>query len=99
MICTWSDESEEDDEDEDSSSDEEDKKSKLCWMAIGEEDNDDEVNSLFENYSLSDWKDAYSELLDKYDNVKRDNKHLKKKMNLIVHDKTEKKRLQNLKYR
>ena len=91
MICTWSDESDEDDEDEDSSSDEEDKKSKLCLMAIGEEDNDDEVNSPFEDYSLSDWEDAYSDLLDKYDNVKRDNKHLKKKINLIVHDKKNRK--------
>ena len=40
-------------------------------MAIGEEDNDDEVNSPFEDYSLSDWEDAYSELLDKYDNIKK----------------------------
>ena len=65
-------------------------------MAIGEEDNDDEVNSPFEDYSLSDWEDAYSDLLDKYDNVKRDNKHLKKKMNLIVHDKTEKEKITKL---
>ena len=96
MICTWNDESEEDDEDEDSSSDEEEKKSKLCLMAIGEEENDDEVNSPFEDYSLSDWEDAYSELLDKYDNVKRDNKHLKKKMNIIIHDKTDKERIISL---
>ena len=88
MICTWSDEEEDDDEEEDSSSNEENKKSKLCLMAIGEEDNDDKVNSLFEDCSLSDWEDAYSDLLDKYDNVKRDNKHLKKKINLIIHDKT-----------
>ena len=54
MICTWSDESDEDDEDEDSSLDEKNKKSKLCLMAIGEEDNDDEVNSPFEDYSRSD---------------------------------------------
>ena len=65
-------------------------------MVIGEEDNDDEVNSLFEDYSLSDWEDAYSNLLDKYDNVKRDNKHLKKKINLIVHDKSEIKKIISL---
>ena len=65
-------------------------------MAIREEDNDDEVNSPFEDYSLSDWEDAYSELLDKCDNVKRDNKHLKKKINLIVHDKTEKEKITSL---
>ena len=78
MICTWSDESEDDDEDEDSSSEEEDKKSKLCLMAFGEEEIEDEVNSPFEDYSLSDWEDAYSKLLDKYDDLKRNNKHLKK---------------------
>ena len=65
-------------------------------MTIGEEVNDNEVNSPFEDYSLSDWEDAYSELLDKYDNVKRDNKHLKKKINLIVHDKTEKEKITSL---
>ena len=80
MICTWSDESEDEDEDEDSSSEEEDKKSKLCLMAFGDEEIEDEVNSPFEDYSLSDWEDAYSELLDKYDDLKRNNKHLKKKI-------------------
>ena len=54
MICTWSDESEDEDEDEDSSSEEEDKKSKICSMAIGDEEIEDEVNSPFEDYSLSD---------------------------------------------
>ena len=48
-------------------------------------------NSPFDDYSLSDWEDAYSELLDKYDDMKRDNKHLKKKLNQIVHDKIDKK--------
>ena len=62
-------------------------------MAIGEEEIEDEVNSPFEDYSLSDWEDAYSKLLDKYDNIKRDNKHLKKKLNLIIHDKLIKKGL------
>ena len=90
MICTWSDES--DDEDEDSTFEEEDKKSKICLMAIGDEEIKNEVNTPFEDYSLSDWEDAYSELLDKYDDVKRDNKHLKKKLNQIVHDKTDKKK-------
>ena len=47
MICTWSDESEDEDEDEDSSSEEEDKKSKLCLMAFGDEEIEDEVNSPF----------------------------------------------------
>ena len=61
MICTWSDESEDEDEDEDSSSEEEDKKSKICLMAIGDEEIEDEVNSPFEDYSLSDWEDGYSE--------------------------------------
>ena len=78
MICTWSDESEDEDADEDSTSEEEDKKSKICLMAIGDEEIEDEVNSPFEDYSLSDWEDAYSKLLDKYDDLKRDNKHLKK---------------------
>ena len=88
MIFPWSDEEDDDDEEEDTSSKEEEKKSKLCLMTIGEENNDEQVNSSFEDYSISDWEDAYSELLDKYDNVKRDNKYLKKKINSIVHDKT-----------
>ena len=96
MICTWSDESDDEDEDEDSTSEEEDKKSKICLMAIGDEEIETVVNSPFEDYSLSDWEDAYSELLDKYDNIKRDNKHLKKKLNLIVHDKTDKDRILSL---
>ena len=96
MIYTWSDESEDEEEDKDSSSEEEDKKSKLCLMAIGDEEIEDEVNSPFDDYSLSDWEDAYSELLDKYDDLKRDNKHLKKKLNLIVHDKTDKERIISL---
>ena len=85
MICTWSDEEEEDD-DEDTSSHEEDRK--LCLMAKGDEDVDDQVTSLFEDYSNSDWEEAHSELLDKYEHVKRDNRHLKKKINSLVHDTT-----------
>ena len=42
-------------------------------MAFGDEEIEDEVNSPFEDYSLSDWEDAYTELLDKYDDLKRDN--------------------------
>ena len=85
MICSWSDEEEEDD-DEDTSSDEEDRK--LCLMAKGDEDEDDQVTSPFEDYSNSDWKEAYFELLDKYEHFKRDNRHYKKKINSIVHDNT-----------
>ena len=96
MICIWSDESDDEEEDEDSTSEEEDKKSKLCLMAIGDEETETEVSSPFEDYSLSDWEDAYSELLDKYDDLKRDNKHLKKKLNQIVHDKTDKEKIINL---
>ena len=65
-------------------------------MAFGDEEIEDEVNSPFEDYSLSDWEDAYSELLDKYDDLKRNNKHLKKKLNQIVHDKTDKEKIINL---
>ena len=85
MICTWSDEEEEDD-DEDTSSEEEDRK--LCLMTNGDEDDDDQVASPFEDYSNSDWEEAYSELLDKYEHVKRENRHLKRKINSIVHDDT-----------
>ena len=38
MICTWIDESDDEEEDEDSTSEEEDKKTKLCLMAIGDEE-------------------------------------------------------------
>ena len=89
MICTQSDEEDDDDEEEDTSSDEEEEKnSKLCLMARGDEDEEEQVNSSFEDYSNSDQEDAYLELLDKYDNVKRDNKHLKKKINFLSHDNT-----------
>ena len=57
-------------------------------MAKGDEDEDDQVTSPFEDYSNNDWEEAYSELLDKYEHVKRENKHLKKKINSIVHDNT-----------
>ena len=57
IICTWSDQ-EDDDDEEDTSSEEEEKKSKLCLMAIGEEDKDEQVNSPFEDYLISDWEDA-----------------------------------------
>ena len=66
-------------------------------MAFGDEKIEDEVNSPFEDYSLSDWEDAYFELLDKYDDLKRNNKHIKQKLNQIVHDKTDKKKIINLK--
>ena len=85
MICTWSDEEEEDD-DEDTSSEEEDRK--LCLMVKEDKDEDDQVTSPFEDYSNSDWEETYSKLLDKYEHVKRENRHLKKKINSIVHDKT-----------
>ena len=54
MICTWSDESDDEEEDEDSTSEEEDKKSKLCLMAIGDQEIETEVSSSFDDYSLSD---------------------------------------------
>ena len=82
MICTWS--NEEEDDDEDTSSEEEDKK--LCLMAIGDKEDNDHVTSPFEDYSNSDWEEAYFEILDKYEHVKRDNRHLKKKINSLVHD-------------
>ena len=85
MICTQSDEEEEDDN-EDTSSDEEDKK--LCLMANVDEDENDQVTSPFKDYSNNDWEEAYSELLDKYEHVKGDNRYLKKKINSLVHDTT-----------
>ena len=51
-------------------------------------DEDKQVNSPFEDYSNSDWEYTYSELLDKYEIVKRENRHLKKKINSIIHDNT-----------
>ena len=84
MICTLSEEEEEDEGE--TSSDDEDKR-KLCLMANDGEEND-QVSSSFENYTLSDWEDAYAELVDKFDNLRRDNRHLKKRLNLIVHDNT-----------
>ena len=58
-------------------------------MARGEEEEEEEeekVISPFEDYSNSDWEDDYAELLEKYEHVHRDNKHLKKKINSIIHD-------------
>ena len=87
MICTWSDEEEEEEEDEDTTlREEEEEDRKLCLMAKGDEENDDEVTSPFEEYSLSDWKEAYVELLEKHDNVRKENKCLKKKINSMAHD-------------
>ena len=85
MIYTQSDEKEEDD-DEDTSSEEEDKK--LCLMTNGDEDDNDQVTFSFEDYSNSNWKEAYFKILDKYEHVKRDNRHLKKKTNSLIHDTT-----------
>ena len=55
-------------------------------MARGDEENDDEVISLFEEYSLSDWEEAYAELLEKHDNIRKENKFMKKKINSMAHD-------------
>ena len=89
MICTWSDEEDDDDEEEDTFFEEEEEKyNKLCLMARGDENEDEQVNSPFEDYSNSDWEEVYSELLDKYEYVKRENMHLKKKINSIIHDNT-----------
>ena len=55
-------------------------------MARGDEENDDEIISLFEEYSLSDQEEAYAELLEKHDNIRKENKCLKKKMNSMAHD-------------
>ena len=76
MVYTWSEEEEEDEGD--TSFDDEDNR-KLYLMAKEGEEND-QVSSSFENYTLSDWEDAYAELVDKIDNLRRDNRHLKKKI-------------------
>ena len=86
MICTWSDEEEEEEEEDEDTTSEEEEDRKLCLMAKEDEENDDEVSSPFEEYSLSDWEEAYAELLEKHDNVRRENRHLKKKLDSIVHD-------------
>ena len=54
MICTWNDEEDEDNEEDDTSSDEEEQDSKLCLMPKGDEDEDDQVTSPFEDYLNSD---------------------------------------------
>ena len=85
MICTQSDEEEEEEKDDDTTSGEEEDR-KLCLMEKGDGENDDEVSSPFEEYSLNDQEEAYVELLEKHDNVRRENRHLKKKLNSIAHD-------------
>ena len=55
-------------------------------MTKEDEENDDEVTSPFEEYSLSDWEEAYAKLLEKHDNVRKENKYLKKKINSLAHD-------------
>ena len=93
MICTWSEEEEEDEGD--TSSDDEDNR-KLCLMANDGEESD-QVSSSFENYTLSDWDDSYAEMVDKFDNLRRENRYLKKKLNVIVHNNTLNDRIDYLK--
>lgn len=82
MVSTWSDE--EEDENEEDNTSEEESEGKLCLMAKG--DSQDEVTSSFENFSCTDWEEAFNELLDKYDYVKKENKSLKKKKNSTGQD-------------
>ena len=75
MVATWSDE----DSTEQSSEDMNELMESLCLMAH----NDDQVNSEPEEISSEDWEIAYLALYDRYKSIRKENKLLKKKLELI----------------
>ncbi|MQM14413.1 hypothetical protein Taro_047344 [Colocasia esculenta] len=81
MMATWSDE-DEDDNAHGSSKDE----VIHCLMARSEDSA--EVNSSFENYTIDEWEEAYTVLFEKFCEYKFENKALKKKINSLVHNKS-----------
>ena len=77
MVATWSDEdtSEEEEEKKSSSSESEE----ICFMANS---TDGKVNTSFEDYSVEDWQDVYAELVERYSEMRKENKHIKKKLKI-----------------
>ncbi|MQL85784.1 hypothetical protein Taro_018306, partial [Colocasia esculenta] len=87
MVPTWSDEdSSEKDEEKSSSSESEE----ICFMANS---SDGKVSTYFEGYSIDDWQDAYAELVENYSEIRKENKHLKKKIENIFHNQSINKRI------
>ncbi|MQM02634.1 hypothetical protein Taro_035403 [Colocasia esculenta] len=88
MVATWSDEdsSEEEEEEKSSSSDSEE----ICFMANS---SDGKVSTSFEDFSVEDWQDAYAELVEKYSEMRKENKHIKKKVENILHNQNFNKRI------
>jgi len=81
MVATWSDEdtSEEEEEKKSSSSESEE----VCFMANS---TDGKVNTSFEDYSVEDWQDVYAELVERYSEMRKENKHIKKKIENLYHN-------------
>ena len=86
MLATWSDEDE--DEDAQETSDDEEVK---CLMARG--DDSSEVNFSFNDFTASEWEEAYTTLFENFREYKSENRALKKKCNSLVHDKNNDERI------
>ncbi|MQL82693.1 hypothetical protein Taro_015168 [Colocasia esculenta] len=88
MVATWSDEDSSEKEEEEKSSSSESEQ--ICFMANSL---DGKVSTSFEDYSIEDWQDAYAELVEKYFVIRKENKHLKKKMENIMNNYSSNKRI------
>ncbi|MQL95251.1 hypothetical protein Taro_027912 [Colocasia esculenta] len=88
MVATWSDEDSSEKEEEEKSSSSESEE--ICFMANS---SDGKVSTSFEDFSVEDWQDAYAELVEKYTEMRKENKHLKKKIENIYHDQSSNKRI------
>ncbi|MQL68645.1 hypothetical protein Taro_000915 [Colocasia esculenta] len=81
MLATWS--------DEDSSEEEEERKSsssesvEVCFMANS---SDGKVSTSFEDYTIDDWQDAYAGLVEKFSEMRKENKHIKNKIENFYHN-------------
>ncbi|MQL95705.1 hypothetical protein Taro_028372 [Colocasia esculenta] len=88
MVATWS--------DEDTSEEEEEKKSsssegeEVCFMANS---SDGKVSTSFDDYFIEDWQDVYAKLVEKYFEMRKENKHIKKKIENIYHNQSSNKRI------
>lgn len=78
MKATWS-----DSEEESCSDDSKKSESNLCLMADHEEST--EVNDDSNPFTLDQWEEAYSALLDKFKRTRSENKGLKQKIESLVH--------------
>lgn len=77
MVATWSDDESEQESEKSNSEDE------IGLMAF--EDKDTEVSTSYDSYTVDDWIEEYASLMDKFKEIRRENRHLKKKINNMAH--------------